>query len=92
VEPKYEKKLETLDELLHSDVVYGSYSAVSFVHYTLSYPELVKFLEQKRLQADCSDIRKCLERMITKREIASLIAPHFATYVSKELGTVDVGK
>jgi hypothetical protein len=30
--------------------------------------------------------------MITKRDIASFIAPFFATYVARDLGTVDVGK
>jgi hypothetical protein len=92
VEPKYEKKLETLDELLHSDVVYGTHPIVSFIQDTLSYPELVKFLEHKRLQEDCSDLRKCVERMITKRDIATIISPFFSNYVARDLGTVDVGK
>ena len=92
VEPKYEKKLETLDELLESDLVYGYYPLITFAQDTLSYPELVKFLEHKRLQEDATDIWKCVERMITKRDIASFIAPFFATYVAREMGTVDVGK
>ena len=52
----------------------------------------MKFLEHKKLQEDCSDIRKCVERMITKGDISSYIAPMFATYVAREMGTVDVGK
>jgi hypothetical protein len=67
VEPKYEKKLETLEELLESDLVYGYYPLISFAQDTPSYSELVKFLEHKRLQEDGSDIRKCVERMITKK-------------------------
>jgi hypothetical protein len=92
VEPKYEKKLETLDELLESDVVYGYHSALSFVLATVSYPEFVKFVEHKKLKEDCTDIRKCVERMITKRDIASVIVPVFATYVAREMGTADVFK
>jgi hypothetical protein len=30
--------------------------------------------------------------MITKRYIASFVAPFFATYVARDWGTVDVGK
>jgi hypothetical protein len=92
VEPKYEKKLETLDELLDSDVVYGYHPFINFIQDTLAYPEFVKFLEHKRFKEDCSDVRKCVERMITKRDIASVIAPFFAIYVAREMGTVDVGK
>jgi hypothetical protein len=92
VEPKYEKKLETLDELLNSDVVYGNHPIVTYAQDTVSSPELVKFLHHKRLQEDCSDLRKCGERMITKRDMASFIAPVFVTYVARELGTVDVGE
>jgi hypothetical protein len=91
VEPKYEKKLDTFDDLLDSDVVYGYHPALNLIQSTLSYPEIVKFLEQKKLQEDCSDIRKCVERMITKRDIATVTAPIFATYVAREMGTVDVG-
>jgi hypothetical protein len=92
VEPKYEKKLETLDELLDSDVVYGYHSFVNFIKDTLSSPEIVRFLEHKKLKEDCSDVRKCVVRMLTKRDISSAIVPAFASYVAREMGTVDVGK
>jgi len=92
VEPKYEKKLETLEDLLYSDVVYGYHPVINYFLDTLSCPEGVKFFEHKELKEDCSDVRTCVERMVTKRDIASVIAPFLATYVAKELGTVDVGK
>jgi hypothetical protein len=60
VEPMYEKKLETLDDLLDSDVVYGNFQLIRFAQGTFSYPELVKFLEHKKLKEDCSHIRKCV--------------------------------
>jgi uncharacterized membrane protein len=92
VEPEYEKKLDTLDELLDSDVVYGYHPFVNFIQATLSSPEFMRFLEHKRLKEDCSDVRKCVERMLTKRDISSVIAPLYASYVAREMGTVDVGK
>jgi hypothetical protein len=91
VEPNYEKKLETLDELLVSGIVYGSHSFFTFAQDTFSYPELVQFLEHKNLQDDCSGPPKCVERTIAKRGIASFIAPFFATYVARDLG-LDGGK
>jgi hypothetical protein len=92
VEPKYERKLETLDDLLYSDVVYGYHSFLNFAQATLFSPEYETFLEHKALKEDCSDIRKCVERMITKRDVASIGAHFLNTYVAKELGTVDVDK
>jgi len=92
VEPNYEKKLETLEEILDSDVVYGYHPALNYIQDTISFPEFVKFLEYKELKEDCTDARTCVERMITKRDIASVIPPLFATYVAREMGTVDVGK
>jgi hypothetical protein len=50
VELKYEKQLDTLDELLDSDVAYGNKPVLNLAQDTLSYPEFVKFLEQKRLK------------------------------------------
>ena len=50
VEPVDEKKLETLDDLMNSQVVYGSISTLNIIQYHLSYPELVKFYEHKSLQ------------------------------------------
>jgi len=92
VEPKYGKQLHTLDELLDSDVVYGYHSVVNLIQGTVSYPEFVKFFEQKKFKEDCSEFRKCVERMITQRDVASVLHPMFATYVAKQLGTVDFGK
>ena len=51
----------------------------------------MKFFEQKKLKEDCSEVRKCVERMITQRGVASLLHPMFAIYVAKVLGTVDFG-
>jgi hypothetical protein len=92
VEPKNERKLETLDELLYSEEVYGYHPALSLLQDTISYSEFVKFLEQKKLKEECTDVRKCVERMIRKIDIASLLVADYATYVFSEIGTGDVGK
>jgi hypothetical protein len=91
VEPKYEKKLETLDEVLESDVVYGYHPIYYFFQDTL-WSELANFLEHKKLREDCSDIWKCVERTITQRDISAFIPAMFPTYVASEMGFVDVGK
>jgi len=92
VEPKYEKKIETLEELLNSDVVYGYYTMLHVAASTVSYPEVNTFFDHKELKEHCSDIRKCIERMIAKRDIAIINDQTFFTYLARELGTVDVGK
>jgi hypothetical protein len=92
VEPSYEKELVTFDDLLHSDVVYGYHQALKLFQHAFEYPAFVKFQESKTLQEDCSDNRKCLQRMITKRDIATVSNPLLATYVSLQMGIVDVGK
>ena len=73
-EPKYEKKIETLEELLDFEVVYGKHSFLTFAQDPVPYTELVKLLEENRLKGDCSDVRKCVERMIRKRDIDDFTA------------------
>jgi len=62
----YEKKLETLHDLQNSEIVFGYHSLGNFDLGTVPYPELVTFLELKTIQEDCSDIWKCVEKMIRK--------------------------
>lgn len=52
----------------------------------------MKFLQQKEPKEERIDVRKYVERMITKRGFASLIVAHYAIYVAREMGTVCVGK
>jgi hypothetical protein len=91
VEPKYGNKLQTLEDLLDSDLVYGYHPFISYAQYSLSYPEFVKFVEHKEQKEKFSDIRKFVERLITKRDIAAVLPPVLATYYAREMGTVDVG-
>ena len=86
VESKNEKKLEFLDELLHSHVVYCYQPALNLVQNNISFSDFVKFLEPKKLKEECSDVRKNVEQLITKRDISSLIVALYATYVAREMG------
>jgi hypothetical protein len=62
VDPMYENKIETLDELLESDVVYGTHPTVSFAKDFVNNPEFVKFLENtKHLKRTASMIGKMLK-------------------------------
>jgi len=92
VEPNYEKKLETLEDLFYSDVVYCYHPIFNYVLDTFLGSEYAYFIEHKILKEDCSYMRKCVERMITKRDISTFLSLNFATYVAREGGTVDVGK
>jgi len=92
VEPKYEKKIETFDDLIDSDVVYGNHPISHFFVETTSYPEYDRFLKHKKFQEECSDVRKCIQRMITKRDICVIHIAKTVNYVARELGTEGVGK
>jgi hypothetical protein len=92
VEPEYTKKIETFDELLDSDIIYGWNRGVEITFESVPFPELSEFKERKKLTADCDETRKCVERMITKGDIASITSSMYATYLANEMGCVDVNK
>jgi len=92
VEPKYEKKIETLDELLHSDIVYGDNPGINVVTRFVQYPEYTRFLENKKLKEDCTIGRKCIERMVTKRDLAIPFYVGYVDRVAREMGAEGVGK
>ena len=64
---KYEKKIETLDELLLSDVLLGYNQAFLQAKDTVTYPEIVKFFDQRTQKEECRGRHICVERMIKKR-------------------------
>jgi len=92
VEPEYDNKIETLDELLNSDIIYGYNTGLDITFQSVPYPELSEFNQRKKLRDDCDDTTKCVERMITKGDIASIIFPMYASYLASEMGIVDVSK
>ena len=92
VEPKYEKKLETFDDLVDSDVVYGYHSLTLFAMGTIPFPEYDRFIENKKVQEDCTDSYKCILQMITKSDISIIHVPKSVNYIARELGIEGVGK
>jgi hypothetical protein len=92
VEPKYEKKLETFDDLQNSEVMYGDQTVLYIPQLVLEFEEFNTFQENKRPKEEFSDFREGVERIIKKRDFASVFSPMFATYVAREMGTVDVDK
>jgi len=92
VEPEYEKKIETLDELLHSDIVYGDHPGANILTLFIEYPEYKRFLEKKNLKEDCSYVRKCIERLVTKRDLAMPLNEYIVDGVAREMGAEGVGK
>jgi hypothetical protein len=92
VEPEYGNKIETFDALLHSDIIYGYNPGLDIILQTVPYPERSQFKDRKKLQAECGDTMKCVERMITKGDIASIIDPMHASYLASVMGIVDINK
>jgi hypothetical protein len=89
VEPQYGKEIKTLDELLHSDIIYSYHLAIEFALHKTSYTEMIKFYESKELRKDCSDVRKCIEQLITERDITSVCVITHSFYVASEMGIAD---
>jgi len=92
VGPEYDNKIETLDEFLNLDIIYVYDTGLDITFESVLYPELSKFNERKKLRSDCDDTTKCVERMITKGDIASLTVPMHASYLASVMGIVDVNK
>jgi hypothetical protein len=84
VEPGYEKMLETMEELLDSDVLYGYNVAMEFGMATTEYTDHLKFPDSRRI--DCGDTRMCIRRIMTDGDVAIIIAPMYVQYVTNEVG------
>jgi len=65
VEPKYGKKMETLDEILDKDVDWSKPVGNNFVTPTVTYPEFVTFLEDKGLKNPAAMSENILNEIIT---------------------------
>jgi hypothetical protein len=92
VEPKYEKKLETSDDLLDSDLVYGFVPMIHYVQDSFAYPELARFFEHKAQKVDCTANRSSIRDMIAKRDTAMTSTQFYATYIARQNGFVDAAK
>jgi hypothetical protein len=90
VEPGYEKKIETIEELIDSDVIYGYRTALEIGMTTTDYTDHLKFPNSRR--TDCSDMKNCIHRIMSDGDIASIISPMYVRYVANEFGLEDQTK
>jgi hypothetical protein len=89
VEPDYEKKIETLHDLLNPDITLGYHPAVQLGMHTASYPEFMEFYDTKEPKEGCTKSRKCIERLVTNRDIASPFVTLYYSYVASEIVIAD---
>lgn len=85
VEPGYEDRIETFDELVESNVSYGFNSAMETGILTTDYTEQIKLFASRRI--DCSDMENCIKRILQDHDIATIAVPTYAKYVANKFGT-----
>jgi hypothetical protein len=90
VEPGYDKKFETVDEVLSAGLFYGYNEIYEIIMDMAGYKEHRKFPSSRRL--DCSDMMKCLQRIVTDADLCTLSAPPFIQYMSSKMGIHDGAK
>ena len=56
------------------------------------YQEYTRFLENKKLKEEYRDVRKCVERMLTKRDICLMGIAGYLNNVAREIGIEGVVK
>jgi hypothetical protein len=79
VESGYEEGFETLEDLIESNLFYGFNSALEFLFTQFS------FLDTRldsRNRIECSDLRKCAERVIFERDMAIIFSKTCVKYVA----------
>jgi hypothetical protein len=87
VQPGYEKRFETVEEVLRSNMFYGYNEFYEFVMDTAGYEEHRRFASSRRV--DCSDMMKCLKRIVTDADLCTLSALPFIQYSSSQMGIHD---
>jgi hypothetical protein len=90
VQPGYGKRFETLDEVLHSNVFYGYNELDEIIMDMAGYKEHRRFPSSRRV--DCSDMMKCLQRIVTDADLCTLSASPFIQYLSNQMGIHDATK
>lgn len=90
VEPGFEKKIETIEELIDSNVIYGYNAAMEMGMTTTDYTDHLKFPNSRR--TDCSNARNCIHRMISDGDVAIIVDPMYVKYVANEFGLEDQTK
>jgi hypothetical protein len=84
VEPGYEKKIKTTEELLDSSVGYGFNEGFEVGMMTTEYIEHLKFPDSRRIS--CGDVKACIKRIISDGDIATFATPLYVQYVVNGFG------
>ena len=90
VEPGYGKKLETFDDLLQSNVVYGYNGVIEIVLTSTSYKDHHSFPNSRRQL--CNDFVECTRQIVNKAQMCTLSSPRFTQYLASEMGIPDASK
>jgi hypothetical protein len=85
VEPGYEKKIDTFEELLDSSAPYGSNENGELVLVATDITDHLKFNESRRV--DCSDLENCIKGVVSDGDVAALGDVLYVQYVASKFGT-----
>jgi hypothetical protein len=84
VEPGYERKFETIQELLDTNINYGYITVLEIAMLSMEFSDHLQFTPTRRV--DCADMKNCLRRMISDGDVATISAPIYAKYLANEFG------
>jgi hypothetical protein len=83
VETGYERGIETLEELLQSDLFYGYSTALEFLFSQVAFGHTRLY---SRPRAECLEIRKCVEQVIFHRNMTTLFSKICVNYIASTNG------
>ncbi|KAJ9592795.1 hypothetical protein L9F63_015534 [Diploptera punctata] len=82
VEPGYENGIDNFEQLLESGFPYGSVSSFSTLLATSDYKEPDRF----KLKVDCTDITKCVKRILIDKDVSTLVSEYLPYYIASSNG------
>ncbi|KAJ9580363.1 hypothetical protein L9F63_003998, partial [Diploptera punctata] len=87
VEPGYEMQLKTLDDVIRTKLVFGSYNTMEMVKGFLPFDELNNFEE-----TIYDDVVECVRNVMFERNTFTVFLTYFASYVASLSGVTDESK
>ncbi|PSN37021.1 Ionotropic receptor 632 [Blattella germanica] len=89
VEPEYERKLETLEDLRLSKITFGFFSVLDNF---LTTVDAVNFKTVASSTRECHDLHSCMEEVMFDRNLAILTTSFVSWYVARKRGVSNVNK
>ena len=90
VEPRYGKKFETFDDLLHFSVAYGYNDAMELAMSSTFCDEYQSFPYWRR--EDCNGIVACTRRIANNDQLRTVSVPRLSQYIASEMVFRDASK